>query len=179
MPMTKLTLGNKAVPFSLPGIDGKTHSLAEYADKSVIIVIFSCNHCPYVQAWEDRIIDIQTDYNEQGIQIIAINPNDAPKSPEDSFQKMQECARSKGFNFIYLHDATQEVARAYGAERTPEVFVFDQNTILQYHGAIDDNFREPKEVKQHYLQDALDSLLKGEQPPMVETRPVGCPIKWK
>ncbi len=177
--MSKLTLGSRAIPFSLPGIDGKTHSLAEYADKSVIIVIFSCNHCPYVQAWEDRIIDIQTDYNEQGIQIIAINPNDAPKSPEDSFRKMQECARTKGFNFIYLHDATQKVARAYGAERTPEVFVFDQNTILQYHGAIDDNFREPKEVKQHYLQDALDSLLKGEQPPMVETRPVGCPIKWK
>jgi peroxiredoxin len=179
MTMTKLTPGSQVIPFSLPGVDGRIHNLADYADKTALVIIFSCNHCPYVQAWEDRMIDLQTDYNEQGVQIIAINPNDAKKCPEDSFQKMKEIARTKGFNFIYLYDESQAVARAYGAERTPEVFVFDQAGILHYHGAIDDNFREPKEVKQHYLNDALDSLLKGETPPMVETRPVGCTIKWK
>lgn len=177
--MTKLKPGDNAIPFTLPGIDGRNHAFSEYADNDAIVLIFSCNHCPYVQAWEDRIIDIQTDYNDKGVQIIAINANDEKKYPDDSFAKMKERSRNKGFNFIYLRDETQEVARSYGAERTPEVFLFDQQGKLQYHGAIDDNFRESKEVKQHYLRDALNSVLKGETPPMVETRPVGCTIKWK
>lgn len=177
--MSKLTPGDKAVPFSLPGIDDRTYALSDYADKIAVVIVFSCNHCPYVQAWEDRMIDIQADYEDAGVQLIAINANDVKKYPDDSFDKMKERAKHKGFNFVYLYDETQNIARAYGAERTPEVFLFDQHGILHYHGAIDDNFREPKEVKQHYLRDALDSVLAGQTPPMIETRAVGCTIKWK
>lgn len=177
--MTRLNIGDTAVPFTLPGVDDRQHTLSEYADKSAVIVIFSCNHCPYVQAWEDRIIAIQAAYAEQGVQIIAINANDEKKYADDSFANMKERARSKDFNFVYLRDETQETARAYGAERTPEVFLFDQNHTLRYRGAIDDNFRDPNDVKQHYLREALDMVLQGQNPPMVETRAVGCTIKWK
>jgi len=177
--MLKMTHGAKAISFTLQGTDDKTHSLSDYDDKVAIVIIFSCNHCPYVQAWIERLIDIQTDYEDKGVQLLAINANDAKKYPDDSFAKMKECTRNKGLNFVYLHDETRDIARAYGAERTPEVFLFDQERVLQYHGAIDDNFREPKEVKRPYLRDALDSLLKQQTPPMVETRAVGCTIKWK
>lgn len=177
--MDKLSLGDSAIPFHLPGIDDRMHTLSDYGDKVALVIVFSCNHCPYVEAWEERIIEIQADYEDQGVQIIAINANDEKKHPDDSFAKMKERARQKSFNFIYLHDKTQEVAQLYGAERTPEVFLFDEQRTLIYHGAIDDNFREPKEVKKHYLRDALDDVLQGVSPKLVETRLVGCTIKWK
>jgi peroxiredoxin len=177
--MAKLKTGDTAIPFTLKGTDERQHTLSDYADKAAVVIIFSCNHCPYVRAWEDRMIEIQTDYDGKNVQLIAINANDTKKYPDDSFLKMQERARDKGFNFIYLFDEQQEVAEAYGAERTPEVFLFDTNGILQYHGAIDDNFQDPKEVKNHYLRNALNSVLAGETPSMIETRPVGCTIKWK
>jgi len=177
--MAKLKPGDKAIPFTLPGVDGKRHTLADYANKNALVIIFSCNHCPYVRAWEDRVIQIQADYAEKGVQLIAINANDARKYPEDSFPKMKERAQEKGFNFPYLHDETQEVARAYGAERTPEVFLFDKNGALRYHGAIDDNYENPSAVRSHYLRDALNAVLAGQTPPTIETPPVGCTIKWK
>jgi len=177
--MAKLKIGDKAIPFTLPGVDDKTHSLSDYADKEAVVVIFSCNHCPYVRAWEDRMVQIQADYADKGVQLVAINANDATKYPDDSFPKMKERAREKGFNFPYLYDETQEVARAYGAERTPEVFLFDKDGILRYHGAIDDNYENPNAVRRHYLREALDAVLAGQTPPITETRPVGCTVKWR
>jgi peroxiredoxin len=176
--MANLRMGDKAINFSLLGTDGMRHSLDDYRGKAVA-VIFSCNHCPYVRAWEDRMVKIQSDYGEKGIQLIAINANDATKYPDDSFAKMKERAREKSFNFPYLHDESQEIARAYGAERTPEVFLFDENATLHYHGAIDDNYDDPAAVKAQYLRDALDAMLERKAPRIMETKPVGCTIKWK
>jgi peroxiredoxin len=177
--MSKLKIGDKAIPFALPGVDGEEHSLADYADKAAVAVVFSCNHCPYVLAWEDRMIQVQADYAGKGVQLIAIGSNDAQKYPADSFAKMKEHAREKGFNFPYLRDETQEVARFYGAERTPEFFLFDKGGVLRYHGAPDDNYDDPQAVQQQYLRDALDAVLAGETPAIAETPPVGCTIKWK
>lgn len=177
--MANLKIGDKAIPLSLPGVDAKTHSLADYAEKNAVVVIFSCNHCPYVRAWEDRIIQIQADYEGREVQLLAINANDASQYPDDSFPKMKERARDKHFNFPYLRDESQEVARVYGAERTPEVFLFDKSGTLRYHGVIDDNYDDPAAVKMKYLRDALDAVLSGKAPTAVDTRPVGCSIKWK
>jgi peroxiredoxin len=177
--VVNLHVGDKAISFSLPGIDGKQHSLDDYRGKEAIAVIFSCNHCPYVRAWEDRMVKIQSDYVDKGVQLIAINANDATKYPDDSFSKMKERAREKNFNFPYLYDELQEIARAYGAERTPEVFVFSKDGVLRYHGAIDDNYDDPAAVKSQYLRDALDAVLARKPAPVTETKPVGCTIKWK
>lgn len=177
--MANLKIGDKAIAFKLPGVDDKIHSLDEYAGKSSLAVIFSCNHCPYVRAWEDRMVQIQADYASKGVQLVAINANDASKYADDSFPKMKERAREKKFNFPYLHDETQEVARAYGAERTPEVFLFDKNLVLRYHGTIDDNYDNPKAVKEHYFRSALEATLSGKLVSTAETKPVGCTIKWK
>ena len=177
--LAKLKIGDKALPFNLPGVDGLNHSLEEFSGRPAVVVIFSCNHCPYVRAWEDRMVEIQKDYASGGVQLVAINANDAMKYPEDSFEKMKQRANEKGFNFPYLRDESQQVARAYGAERTPEVFLFDKTGTLRYHGAIDDNYDNPAEVKARYLRDALDAILTGTVAGMEETRPVGCTIKWK
>jgi peroxiredoxin len=174
-----LQIGDKAMSFKLPGVDGTEHSLNDYSGKNAVIVVFSCNHCPYVQAWQDRMVQIQSDYMSRGVQLIAINANDATKFPDDSFAKMKESAQEKGFNFPYLYDETQKVARAYGAQRTPEVFLFDKNSTLQYHGSIDDNYDDPAAVKEHYLSNAVDAVLAGNKVHMAETKPVGCTVKWK
>lgn len=177
--MSNLKIGDRALPFALPGVDGKQHTLEEYADRQALVVIFSCNHCPYVRAWEDRMVQIQADYADRGVQLVAINPNDTVKYPADSMEAMIQRAQEKGFNFPYLQDETQAIARAYGAERTPEVFLFDQQRILCYHGAIDDNYDNPAAVKQHYLRDALEAVLNGKTVLISETPPVGCTVKWK
>jgi len=177
--MANVRIGDKAITFKLPGVDDKQHSLDDYRGKEAVAVIFSCNHCPYVRAWEDRMVKIQSDYSGKGVQLIAINSNDAAKYPDDSFPKMKERAREKNFNFPYLHDESQQTARAYGAERTPEVFVFNKDRILQYHGAIDDNYDDPAAVSVRYLRDALDAVLAQKPAPTAETKPVGCTIKWK
>jgi peroxiredoxin len=177
--MAKLAIGDEIIPFKLPGTDGAEHSTDDFADKQALVVIFSCNHCPYVRAWEDRMVEVQKDYADKGVQLIAVNANDDVKYPEDSFEEMKKRAAEKGFNFPYLRDETQEVARAYGAERTPEVFVFDRDRKLRYHGAIDDNYENPQLVRRSYLREALDALLAGSEVPTAETPPVGCTIKWR
>ncbi len=177
--MANLKSGDSAFPFSLPGVDDKHYALADYADKAAVAVIFSCNHCPYVRAWEDRMVQIQADYASRGVQLVAINANDATKYPDDSFPKMKERAQEKGFNFPYLYDETQAIARAYGAQRTPEVFLFDKGGMLRYHGTIDDICEAPNAVLAPYLRDALDAVLAGQTPPVAETSPLGCSIKWK
>ena len=177
--MSNLSIGDKAIPFSLPGVDDQEHSLADYTEKDAVVVFFTCNHCPYVRAWEDRTVQLQADYAARDVQLIAINSNDARKYPDDSFPKMKERAAEKGFNFPYLYDESQEVARIYGAERTPEFFVFDKTGALTYHGALDDNYEDPNAVQSHYLRTALDAVLAGQTPATAVTAPVGCTIKWK
>jgi peroxiredoxin len=177
--MAKLDIGDRWLDFDLPGVDGERYSLSQFEDQEAVAVIFSCNHCPYVQAWEDRMVGIQAEYAEKGVQLVAINPNDAKKYPSDSFEKMKERAAERGFNFPYLWDESQQVARRYGAERTPEIFLFDRSHRLRYHGPIDDNYDDPEAVREHYLRQALEAVLEGENPPTEEVPPVGCTIKWK
>ncbi len=167
-----------APAFELPGVDGATHTLEELAEAPALVLVQSCNHCPYVQAWEGRLKAIQRDYADRGVQLVAINSNDATSHPEDSFEEMRARARSQDFNFRYLLDEEQSVARALGSERTPEVFVYDAGRRLVYHGAIDDS-RDESRVETHYLRDALDAVLAGREPAIRETQPVGCTVKWK
>ena len=174
-----LSIGSPLIPFELPDVDGRTHTAGEYQDRPALAVIFSCNHCPYVRAWEDRLVQIQADYAGKGAQFLVISSNDAEKYPQDGPAAMKERAAEKGYNFPYLYDESQEIARAYGAARTPEIFLFDQARTLQYHGAPDDNYDDPAAVKQHYLRDALDALLAGQLPDNASTPPVGCTIKWR
>ena len=173
-----LPLGSFAIDFHLKGVDGKTYSLKNFADKKAIVVVFSCNHCPYVQAYESRMVQLQQDYLPRGVTLVAINSNDEENYPEDSFENMVKRVKEKGLNFPYLRDETQDIARSYGAICTPHVFAFDQNRVLQYKGRIDDN-RNPDAVKVQELRISLDSILEGRTPPVQETRPFGCSIKWK
>jgi peroxiredoxin len=174
-----LTQGEPLIDFSLPATDGQPHTPTDYTDKKVLVIVFTCNHCPYALAWEPRLIDIQAHYADKGVQLIGINANDAQKYPADSFEKMQQHVTENQWNFPYLHDETQAIATAYGAQRTPEVFVFNDKRTLQYHGTIDDNYEAPEDVQQTYLRDALDAILAGNTPPVTHTDPVGCTIKWK
>ena len=177
--MAKLEIGDNAIPFSLPGVDEETYSLSAYQDKEAVVVIFTCNHCPYARVWEDRIISIQNDYADQGVQVLAINANDADKYPNDGFPQMRQRAEEKDFTFPYLRDESQEVTVAYGAERTPEIFLFDGDRKLAYHGTVDDNYDDPNAVREHYLRGAIEAVLAGDKPSTSQTRPVGCTIKWK
>jgi peroxiredoxin len=172
-----LELGSSAPDFTLLGVDGEEHSLASYADAPLLALIQSCNHCPYVLAWEGRMIGVQRDYAARGVRLVAVNSNDASRHPDDSYEHMVEHAQEKGFNFDYLHDPEQRLVRALGAKRTPEVFLFDRDRRLVYHGAIDDN-RDEADVSRRYLRDALDAALDGATPSSADTAPVGCTVKW-
>ena len=173
-----IALGAGAPQFDLPGVDGQSHSLDSYADADVLVLVQSCNHCPYVQAWDGRLSEIARDYAGRGVRVVAVSSNDAEAYPEDSFEEMQKRAEQNGFAFDYLYDEPQAVARALEAERTPEVFVYDRDRRLRYHGAIDDN-RDETAVSQRYLREALDALLAGQDPPVAETPAVGCTVKWR
>ncbi len=174
-----MNIGDTAIDFSLPGVDDNTYSLADFGDKEALAVIFSCNHCPYVRAWEDRMVQIQADYAAKGVQFIAINANDPVKYESDNMDAMKLRAQEKSFNFPYVQDESQKTARAYDAERTPEVFLFGKDGKLAYHGAIDDNYEDPTAVSAAYLRDAIDAVLAGQAPATMSTPPVGCTIKWK
>lgn len=163
----------------LPGADGKTYGLSDFSSSKVLVVVFSCNHCPYVQAYEDRLIALQREFKGQGVQLVAINSNDAVNYPDDSFENMAVRAKEKQFNFPYLRDEDQSVAKAYGATHTPHLFVFDAGRKLAYTGKIDDNWQNPKSVKRQYLREALSALTQGKKPAEAETFAIGCTIKWK
>jgi peroxiredoxin len=173
-----IALTDTAPFFQLQGVDGTEHSLESYAAAEVLVLIQSCNHCPYVQAWEGRMKAIQADYGDRGVQLVALNSNDSVRYPEDSFEEMRKRAERQGFNFDYLWDEEQSVGRALGAERTPEVFVFDRERKLAYHGAIDDS-RNELDVSQHYVREALDARLEGREPEVAETSITGCSVKWR
>jgi len=163
MATNNLKIGSTAPDFNLEGIDGKKYSLSSFEDKKALIIIFSCNHCPYVQAYEGRIMQIQEDYKNKGVTVVAINSNEDVNYPDDSFDNMKKRANEQKFNFLYLRDEDQSVARAYDATHTPEIFLFDENRKLAFHGKIDNNWQEPNKVHNHYLRNALDELLSGKE----------------
>ena len=174
-----LEVGNYCPDFDLPGVDGKKHKLSDYADAKVFVVGITCNHCPYVQAYEGRFNKLANMYKEKGVSFICINPNDEKTHPGDSFENMKQRAEEHSFAFDYLRDETQEVARSFLAECTPEFFVYDQNKKLQYHGKLDDNHKDETAVSKTFLKDAIDSLLEGNLPKVTEFPAMGCSIKWR
>lgn len=164
--------------FDLPGVDGKRYNLGCFSDKKILVIAFTCNHCPYVQAYEDRIIALQRDYAPKGVQFVAINANETKNYPEDSFDKMVIRAQEKKFNFLYLRDEDQSVAQAYDAACTPEFYAFDQGGALRYHGRLDDNYQNPKQVKSNDIKNAIEDLLAGKPVATPLTPAIGCSIKW-
>src|SRR5271155_4874608 len=173
-----LERGAKAPDFGdLQGADCKRYSLNSFDSKPVLVIIFTCNHCPYAVAYEDREVGIQRDYAPRGVQLVGINSNDEKSYPEDGYPQMVKRAKEKGFNFPYVRDATQKAAEAYGAVCTPHAFVFDRERKLRYRGRIDDS-RDPKAAKSPDLRNALDDLLAGKSVRAPDTRPFGCSIKW-
>lgn len=175
----KLALGSQAPYFSLKGTDGKIYSLESFKEATALVIIFTCNHCPYAQAYEQRICSLAEMYRDQGVQFVAICSNDSRGYPQDSYENMVEKSRSLGFPFPYLHDETQVTAKAYDAACTPECYVFNGERQLCYHGRIDDNYRDPSHVTQTELADAIEALIEGRPPEATLTPAMGCSIKWK
>ncbi len=183
---TELKIGDAAPDFDLPGVDGKNHRLAEFTDAKLLLVVFTCNHCPTAQAYEERIKQLHADFKDSGVALVAISPNDdqALRLDElgytdlgDSFADMKLRAEKRGYEFPYLYDGdTQKVAAAYGVVATPQVFLFDQDRKLRYSGRIDDS--EVKTVKSHDARTAIEALLAGKPVPVEQTRTFGCSTKW-
>lgn len=174
------TIGDEATDFSLIGTDDKTYSLAQYTDAKGFIVIFTCNHCPYAKAYEDRIVALDKKYKDLGYPVIAINPNDASVQPEDSFDLMKVRAQEKGFTFPYLVDEGQKIYPQYGATKTPHVFILQKENgknIVKYIGAIDNNHENANDVSEKYVEAAVDALLAGNEIAVKETVAIGCTIK--
>ncbi|MDQ3253126.1 MAG: thioredoxin family protein, partial [Acidobacteriota bacterium] len=186
-PVQTLAVGAAAPDFALRGVDGRTHRLRDFAKAKVLVVVFTCNHCPTAQAYEERIKSLVTDYSRRGVAVVAISPNDNKSvrldelgytDLNDSFEEMQIRAKHKQFNFPYLYDGdTQQVSRAYGPMATPHTFVFDAARKLRYVGRMDDNERE-QFVKSRDLRSALDALLAGREVESKQTRSFGCSVKW-
>lgn len=174
-----LKIGDSAPGFKLKNIDGSMVSLDDYADAKGFIVIFTCNHCPYAVAYEDRMIELHNKYSLRGYPVIAINPNDPDVQPQDSYEAMQQRARDKGFTFPYLFDDGQKIYPQYGATKTPHVFLLDKTRKVRYIGAIDDNFSDASAVKQHFVEDAIAAIEAGRNPDPATTKAIGCTIKFK
>ncbi len=176
---TMVPLGTPAPDFRLPGTDGKTYSPSNFGNKNVLVVIFMCNHCPYVKAVLRRLINLQNEYAEKSVQLVGINVNDAKKYPEDSLEKMKELAEKKQLPFPYLYDESQESAKAYDAVCTPDIFVYGIERTLKYRGRVDDNWQHPDEITRHDLKDAIEAILADESVNDDQVSSMGCSIKWK
>jgi peroxiredoxin len=172
-----LGIGMQAPEFELPDTDGRSWRLHDGTAPATVLV-FTCNHCPYALAWHDRVMQVGRDYAPRGVRFLAINPNDSERYPRDSYEAMKQRVASEQWSMPYLHDATQEVARAYGAKTTPDVFVLDGAGRVVYRGAPDGDYDDPGQ-NAAWLREALDALLAGRDPERQETRPVGCSIKWR
>jgi thiol-disulfide isomerase/thioredoxin len=174
-----IPLGSKAPNFSLVNIDGKMCSLHDFDDKELLVIVFMCNHCPYVQAVWPKLVSLEGDMRNRSVQFVGINANDAESYPDDSFDNMILYARKFAMEFPYLYDETQETAKAYSAVCTPDIFVFDHSRQLVYRGRFDDAGAKPHEGTTHDLRDALDMLLETGKAPEEQYPSMGCSIKWK
>ncbi|RDV15503.1 thioredoxin family protein [Pontibacter diazotrophicus] len=176
-------VGDTARDFKLKNVDGKMQSMADYKDAKGFIVTFTCNTCPYAIAYEDRLIELHKKYAPKGYPVVAINPNDAKVSPDDSYEQMQQRAKEKNFPFAYLHDETQAITKAYGATRTPHLYIVqkqaDGSMKVAYIGTIDDNSRDASKVQKKYAEAALDELVENKQVSQPNTKAIGCTIKWR
>ncbi len=165
--------------FSLPAVDGKTYSLGDFRKSEVLVIMFICNHCPYVKAIEDRLITLGNYFKSKSVQFAAICSNDAEGYPEDSFENLKKRWTEKKYPFPYLHDEDQGVAKTFGAVCTPDFFVFDKNRRLQYRGRLDDSWKEPSKVTREELKGAVETLLAGRPVTKEQNPSMGCSIKWK
>ena len=183
-----LEIGRQAPDFNLPGVDGRNYRLADFAKAKILMVIFTCNHCPTAQAYEDRIIKLTSDYQNKGVAVVAISPNDPEavrldelgySDMSDTFEEMKIRAKDKGYNFPYLYDGkTQTVTKAYGAVSTPHLFVFDSQRKLRYTGRFDDSEKTPKQVNSKDAINAIEAILAGRKVPVEKTMAFGCSVKW-
>ena len=174
----KLQPGDSAPEFTLPGVDGKTYRLGDFSGDQLLVVTFWCNHCPYVQAWEGRMVELGRRYAPKGVQFVLINSNDARAYPEDRFDSMVRRAAEHHYPFPYLHDESQTVAHAYGALVTPHPMLFGRNRKLLFQGRIDNDHQHPERATEHYLERAIDQALKGEAVHPTELPVAGCTVKW-
>lgn len=172
-------LGAPCPDFRLPAVDGRTYARDDFADKPVLAVMFICNHCPYVKAVEGRLIALARELGPRGVQFVGVCSNDAVTYPDDAFDKLAARWRERGYGFPYLHDEAQDVARAFGAVCTPDIFVYDRARRLAYRGRIDDAWKDEGQVKRRELADALEALLAGGKPSVDQRPSMGCSIKWR
>lgn len=175
-------VGDLASDFKLKNVDGKTVSLSDYKQAKGVVVVFTCNPCPYAKAYEQRIIALHNQYAAKGYPVVAINPNDPVKSPQDSYENIQKRAKEKSYPFPYLQDETQEITRLYGAKATPHFYILQKegsNYRVAYIGALDDDTENTKSDKITYAEDAINALLRNEKPKITQTKAIGCTIKWK
>ncbi len=163
----------------MKGVDGKDVTIGSQKQAAGTLVVFTCNHCPFAKMWESRIVQLGNTYRAKGVGVIAVNANDPTVASDDSYDSMVQRAKDRGMQFPYVVDATSNVARAFGATRTPEAFLFDKDGKLVYHGTIDDNGQEPDKVEKAYLKDALDAVVAGGKVPVAETKAIGCGIKFR
>lgn len=174
-----IPLGKSAPAFELQGIDEKTYSLDSFKGKKALVIMFICKHCPYVVAVQDRLAALAREFTPAGVQFVGINSNDVENYPEDSPENMKKQAKEVGFVFPYLFDETQEVAKAYGAVCTPDIFVFDHAFKLRYRGRIDDSWKDPKKVARQDLRDALEAVVSQKPVSEDQIPSMGCSIKWR
>lgn len=174
----ELQPGQRAPRFELGDTHGEPVALPEAGEAVAVVVVWTCNHCPYALAWHERICDVAREYRDAGVETIAINSNDQEGYPADSLERMRDRVDTEDWPMPYLHDADQEVARAFGAQTTPDLFVLDSELVLRYRGAPDGDHQDPSQ-RAMWLRGSLESVLSGEQPEPPETDPVGCSIKWR
>jgi peroxiredoxin len=175
-------VGSAAPEFKLKNVDGQMVALSDYKKAKGVILIFSCNHCPWVKKYEDRYIALNKKYSKQGFPVVAISSNDPVSHPEDSYENMIKRHKEKGYGFAYLYDETQEIAKKYGAEKTPHAYLLvkkGDSFTIEYIGAIDDNPSNEKLVKERYVEEAIAAVLAGKKPAVAKTKAIGCGIKWK
>jgi len=177
---TGTSINGYAPDFELPGVDEEVHHLARYLEKyRAIGVVFICNHCPYVKLYIDRLKELQAAFQDREVTLIGINANDASQHPDESFENMKIFAANHQLNFPYIRDVAQDVAHSFGASKTPEVFLLDQDGRLRYKGLIDDNPDDAAAVQVSYLRSAIDQLLKDEPVEPSTTEAIGCSVKWR
>ncbi len=175
---TNYTIGDKVEDFTLRNVDGRWLSLSEYAaQQQGVVIVFTCLHCPYAELYEDRIIHLHRKYAPQGYPVLAINPTSPRLFPEDTFENMRKRAKEKRYPFPYLQDSAQVVLANFGASRTPQVYLMDKNWVVRYIGTVDDNAENPRAVRNHHLENAIQALMRGERPSPEITQSIGCPIR--